>query len=1152
MRLKRVRIFGFKTFAEKTEFSLEGGFVAVVGPNGCGKSNLVDAILWGLGEGNSRNLRAQTGQDVIFSGSTAKKAVGFAEVSLLFDNEDGALPIDTPEVTITRRLNRAGEGEYFINRIACRQRDIHELLADSGLGRAGYSIVGQKEIDQALAASAEDRRAWVDEAAGVQRYRARKQDALKRLSSAKDHLSRVDDILHELDQQREPLRAEAQVAARYRAISSSLREIETGLLIQDLSRAVVELAELEQRLRSAAETARAESVRAEALDEEDKALREVVARRDRELEDLRVRLQDTLKGVERSEGSVKLSGEKLNSLDQLEETLRHQNREVTLNESEAELHQADLMLNEAEQELADAQKMIGGAGEAAQRLHGLLAAAERELQGARDASAARLKAIAENEHRRERRKEALRELEGIQKDLPQLERAVTEATAEQETLEGALERSQQRERLGVQQLRELDGEIARSSSRSRELLAERAALEGRRRGIEATLAANEGLTQGSRAVLEAARTGKLEGHFTPVGEAMQTERTYALALETALGATANDLIVDSDSDAKGAIAYLKQNRLGRATFQPLNLIRRNDVNQELRRLLTSPGIIGRASELLTCDSRFRPVFESLLGKVLVISDLDSSLRLAKTYGWSRLVTLEGEVVHASGAVTGGVQARANYGLVQRKADLKELHTQIDRLDQSLREAEIEMSKVNQLRAETETEMKLERAKLEDLVAEIRNAKQLTQTLQLELAQGRRSLAKLESELDLLVETSLSTDSPNTDELQAKRDSLIEQLASKSADANQAQQKLRDAEKRVREANTHRAACLRRLESAKASVDGREARLAGLSNEREKLRMEMKRHQEARDRQFALSRQFQAELRDVQVARDKASQSSFEKNEQAKRARETLSALASANHQSELARARAEGRRAVAEERLLEEYGIGAEEALLQAQELVVPADAAPLASRLRREIKAMGIVNLGAIEAFERLTARYEELTSQRSDIVEGIEQVLHGMRALDQLTRDRFLDTFKQVQEAYSEIFCKLFGGGEGQIILDAPDNILESGIEIEVTLPGKKKQKLELLSGGERALCASAFLFALLQTKPSPLVVLDEVDAPLDGRNVERFATLLEEFSKSTQFIVITHNPTTIERAPVWLGVTMQEAGVSTLVPARLPAAS
>lgn len=1152
MRLKRVKIFGFKTFADKTEFQIDGDLIAVVGPNGCGKSNIVDAILWGLGEGSAKQLRAATGVDVIFNGSSRRKPLGYAEVTLLFDNEDGALPVPTSEVAITRKLTRSGDSEYQINRQTCRLRDILDLLADSGLGRAGYAIVGQKEIDQALAASAEDRRAWVDEAAGVQRYRARKHESLRRLSSAKDHLTRVDDILNEIENQREPLREEAESAKRYKSAMSSLKEVESSLLMREIYDANNDVEACQQKVDQSMELAKKESDRAETLEMESRIAGEKISGLESKMDGIRGRQQGHLTALERADAEVRLSEQRLLSLNDLEQSLGEEavDAKHRIDESAAEL---DLMRQEAEIEaesLARVRAETAGAGADADALRANLTDLEKKLKAGREAESERLKLEAESRHRNERVGQVKREIKGIQTSLPDMDKAVADAETELNAKVAAAQAHKEAITAGRAQLKELSELDSQASGAVHRLTAERAALEGRRRGIESTLESHEGLVQGAKAVMDAADKGELEGEYTPVGEAIEVDKKHAVAVETALGASVNDLIVAHESDAKRAIEHLSRHRLGRATFQPIPLMRPVQVNDDLRQVLREKGVLGRASELVSCSGEHRPVVDSLLGRIVVVEDLDVALRLAKSGGWSRLVTVGGEVVHSSGAVTGGQSSRQSYGLVQRKADLADLNRTLADVEARL---EVESQAVDARRSKRQ-QAEAALGQLDVALAQadeaVREARQWHHSLAGEQKEAARSLEKLEHELAQLVKAEMkSLAAVDLASLESERDLLLKQLAARSADAEQAEARLKEAAARLRQAEERVRLVERRLANAQESESTRERRLQNLEPERKRLRTEIEKAKAEHEKAAKGKIESERELAEAQKSKQVLLERSFQISEEIRTARQNAQACGDAAHQAELGRARADAKRAGAIQRLVEEYGLTEADALEQGSGIDVPRDAQLLVSKLRRELKAMGDVNLGAIEAFERLTSRWDELTVQREDVLEGIAQVESSIRELDKMTRERFATTFEAVQAAFAEMFTKLFPGGSGALELSNPESLLESGIEIDVTLPGKKQQRLELLSGGERSLCATAFLFSLLKVKPSPLVILDEVDAPLDGRNVERFIEMLKDFVVTTQFILITHNPTTIEAAPVWIGVTMQEPGVSTLVPARMP---
>lgn len=1152
MRLKRVRIFGFKTFADRTEFDVHGGIAAVVGPNGCGKSNLVDAILWGLGEGSAKQLRAHTSQDVIFAGSSRRKAVGYAEVSLLFDNEDGALPVDSPEVTISRKLNRAGESEYRINRTQCRLRDVLELLADSGLGRAGYSIVGQKEIDQALAASPEDRRAWVDEAAGVQRYRARKIESNRRLAQAVLHLERVTDILSEIESQREPLKEEAEQAIRYKGILASLRGVESGLLIVEIAKAAKELRDLNHKLQDAQAMAAKENALAESADEESQIISAKLRDMDRAAEATRALHQDALMAIERAASAVRLGEQKLKALEDIEQNLGEESGSTAkrVEDALAELDNLRKELEADDAALKNISVESAGAGQEANRLTEALQTCEKKLVEARERHNLKLKREAEIAHAGERIKGIKRELKGIDNTIPDLEKGVADAEAAHKEIADKIAAIEEDARTVSAALQASLDQDRKDDEVKRTWLAEQSALQGRRQGLEMTIETHEGLTQGSRAVLEAVKGGLLPDRYLPVGEAISADPEYALAIETALGNSSNDLICPHGDDAKAAITLLKEHRLGRATFQPIPLMRPQARTSDLRDLLREAGVIGRASDLVECRSEHRPVIDSLLGRVLVVDLLEDALRLAKTKDWSRMVTLDGELLHSSGAVTGGQSAKQTYGLVQRKSDLAEIEKRIGELEAKIREADRRIEKRTNARQADEAKFTAFVAARKEIEGEEKEAREWLNQLRDEITSTMRSRQKLESELAQLGGKE-HEDLPDEDlgALEEARDNILKQLASKTADAESAEARLREADARVVQARLRLELGEKRLHAAMEHDKLRARKLDNLGPEKHKTQVDI----EASKRDHGSATEAHAklthDLKDQAEARETLLRTQSERQDQARKARHSAQELLESSHQAELARARADARRAASTQRLMEEYGMSEEDALAQADTTEVPKDAASLVPRLRRELRAMGDVNLGAVEAYERLTERSDELTHQKADVEQGMSEIHAGIKELDKLTRDRFITTFEAVQAAFSELFTRMFEGGEGHIGLTHPDEILDTGIDIDVTLPGKKRQRLEVLSGGERSLCATAFLFALLKVKPSPLVVLDEVDAPLDGRNVERFVQLLRDFSNTVQFIVITHNPVTIESAPVWLGVTMQEPGVSTLVPARMP---
>lgn len=1152
MKIKRIRVFGFKTFADRTEFDIDADLIAIVGPNGCGKSNVVDAILWGLGEPNARHLRAATSQDVIFNGSAKRKALGFAEVTLVFDNEDGTLPIASAEVAITRRLARSGESHFSINKRTCRLKDIYDLLADSGLGRSGYAIVGQREIDQALSASAEDRRAWLDEAAGVQRFRSKRTDALKRLAESDQHMERLTRLRDDFDTQRAPLEEEAKLAEEYVRLREALQQIETGLLAKDLLACDRAMRDAQQRIAAAQDAMARENELSERVRIESRVLGESIAELERKQDALRELRQSMLTQSERAHSAHQLAQQRLQSLSELEGNLATEQQRLDLQAKEAE-EDAQIASNELKEDEA----LLNEVREAGTASDAVLGALQRELdqleaqlQAANLSSHERTRLIEQQRAGASRLRELQEERQGIVDGSPDVREGLDEANQQVAKLDAdlILGRTELTETQAA--LQKILDQVTEIDRLSRQVLGQEAALEGRRRGLEATLETLEGLGQGAQAVMNLVRHGDLEPVYTPVAQAIDSPHDLALAIETALGGSAHDLIVPSDRDAKAAIELLKARRLGRATFQPLNLVRPLR-NGDARVHLGKPGVIGLANELVETPEQCRPVIDSLLGRTLLIETLDHALALAKTTGWSKVVTLEGEVVHGAGAVSGGKSNRQGSGLVQRKADLRQLEDELDALKQLVQQHEQKKQTLTIEAEDLRKKLPTHEAAIAALQTELHDAQSWARKLEDEFHSTEREAQRIDREIEKC-QAILSVVIPEeveVNQIQERRDALLAEVAKHGHAAQLGLERIRELQTRIDRTQKRLQEAQKRIEETKSRHERRDQRHATIDQDRAALQASLAEHEEARQKADAEAQSYATELEGVAARRTGALQRSLELSEQLRKHDETIRALQESLRNAEIERARAESKRANAAQRLIEEYGLEPDIALEEFGGLEIPEDAQSVVSKLKRDLKALGHPNLGAIEAFARLTERWTELVVQLEDLESSRKEIDASIAELDHLTRDRFLDAFQAVNEQFGKRFQQLFGGGEANLSLTDALNPLTSGVEIELVIPGKKKQRLELLSGGERSLCGCAFLFALLSVKPSPLVVLDEVDAPLDGRNVERYIEVLKSFRGITQFMVITHNPVTIEAAPVWFGVTMREPGVTTVLPYTAP---
>ncbi|MDQ2986299.1 MAG: chromosome segregation protein SMC [Armatimonadota bacterium] len=1154
MRLKSIRIFGFKSFADKVDIDVDDNLVAVVGPNGCGKSNIVDAIQWALGEASGKNLRTGQSTDVIFNGSGQRKPLGYAEVSLVFDNEDKALPVNTTEVIVTRRLDRKGESAYAINRQSCRLKDVYELFADTGLGRTGYAIVSQKDIAATLDAPPQERRVWIDEAAGVQRYRSRKTDALKRLDSAVTHLTRVNDVLAEIERQREPLREQAEAARLYRQHLASLREVESGLLLQEAAALAVDIGRLEAeivRKRTDSEGLRRESAMAETRSD---SIEAEIASVEAVLEAVRAKQQAASTEAERAASRVAVAENRLRSLDQLE---LFGGREET--EARARIERAKEALADARKQVDEEARaiqellaLIGGSADEAKETNRLLRDAEEQLAKARAGELAYIEAEAKRKQSEERRDAVRKELEGARKALPDLLTAFAEAEQALGVASSDLEKSKVGAGDVSKQRQTLSDEIRALEADRRERMAARASLQGRIEGLRASIESHEGLASGPKAVLSASDAGELSGDFVPVASVISVPGDIAHAIEAALGAAAGDLITSHSKHAKAAIEHLKSKQLGRATFLAADLVNPRPRSTKLAGLAARNGILGVAADLVSCSEEHRAAIELLLGGVLVAETIDAATALGREHGFRKIATLEGELVFSGGAVTGGRSAHQGSGPIRLATRHREAEEELATVDVEVAVLDRESKALTEKAAEADQRATEARAESEAAAEAVVEATRWLTAIREEKLSTERAVLRLEQELasiEAIATPEGEGGSSKVDEMEAERNRLLGVAAAKSSDVEQAKRAVSDASEREAAAKARLRLAESELASAVEADQNRRNRLGSVADDRTEQQAALAEAKvdeaAARERVAALV----GEVDQQQTRRGELRASVQNLHEETRKWSETIRTLEDAAYRDDISRARAETKRAGSLSRLLEEYSVDESDAIRQAPLVEIPPEAAKVASRIRREIKELGEVNIGAIEAFESLSERWDTLTRERADVLDSKSELDRAVGELDRLTRGAFADCFEKVNAAFQETFEELLGGGEASLELTDPHNMLETGVDVNIRVPGKKTQRLELLSGGERALAACAFLFALLKVKPSPLCVLDELDAPLDGRNVERYVDLLKLRAREAQFIVITHNPTTIEAAPTWFGVTMTEPGVSTVIPYRVP---
>jgi len=1180
MYLKRIELSGFKSFADRTELEFGQGITAVVGPNGSGKSNISDAIRWVLGEQSAKSLRGGKMEDIIFAGSDGRKPVNVAEVSLTLDNGDQELPLDYSEVTVTRRVHRSGESEYFINKQACRLKDITELFMDTGIGKEAYSIIGQGRIEEILSTKSEDRRGIFEEASGIVKYKTRKKEAQKKLEETEHNLLRIRDLIAELEDSLEPLRLQSEKAQEYKRLKEELKQGEVALYVHQISRLY--------------ETWQKENERRNELEARRDELRAVLSVHDAELEKLRLdvrKIEDEMEELQRE--LLRLS-EETEKCEGHGEVLKE--RERHLQQNRARLEQAIAALEERRRnEAADVEALKGQVREAAERVRALEAALAEEESRMTEVSARsaadeeeRLKGdllellnrIAQ--HRNEmryveqqaeaaaRRAAKLDEESGhLQAERQRLAEEAATLAAERDRIAQALEKARNEAVRAAERIRHSQEALSELEALRRKWQQRLDAVVSRRDTLQEMKDDYDGFAHGVRAVLKA--KGKtLHGVHGAVAELVTVPAKYEIAIETAMGGALQHIVVDDEARAREAIAYLKQRQQGRATFLPLDVIRGRSIPEsERRQMEAEAGFVGVAVDLVEFAPRYREIMHSLLGAVVVAETLEKANRIAARGQYRyRVVTLDGDVVNPGGSMTGGSLQKKTSSLLGRQRQIDELGKEIEaargqleaaaaQADEQKRLIQAETERLESLRAEGERLRLEEQQTLSALSVNesaVRALDEQEAVVRAERADAEQELAQMSARKEEITAAlaQLAADETNVREsirqaeesrkaLESEKDRLHEELTRRKVEAASAASELQALQDRLRRAESG-------LDLLTQEWQAQQDQLRQVIEELETNRKESVLQVELMN-SLRLQKQQCAETLEIKRA-ERADRLRHIEAEESK-TKEERDQLRETEEQLRAAEVRV-NRLDVELEGLLrklgEEYELSFE---LAKERYPEPEDVLGTEQRVRdlkRRIAALGEVNLGAIEEYRRISERYEFLSRQRDDLSEAkktLDQVIEDMNA--EMSR-RFTSTFAEIRKHFTLVFSRLFGGGRADLTLTEPDQPLESGIDIAAQPPGKKLQNLSLLSGGERALTAIALLFAILHVKPVPFCVLDEVEAALDEANVTRFAEYLREFSQTTQFIVVTHRKGTMEEADVLYGVTMEEGGVSKLVSVRL----
>ena len=1172
MVFKELEIQGFKSFPDKVKITFDAGVTGVVGPNGSGKSNLSDAVRWVLGETSSRQLRAAGKmEDVIFGGTRRRSAMGFASVRLTLDNTGHTLDVDADEVTIGRKYYRSGDSEYTINGQVCRLRDVYELLLDTGIGRDGYSVIGQGRIAEIVAAKSSERREIFEEACGIAKYRYRKTEAERRLAAAGENLERLRDILGELESRVGPLERESAKAQKFLELSEQRKTLEVTLWTDSVHRA---RDTVRQQVRDY-ETAQADYER---FDGEAKAA-------EQEAEEIRMQAQQLTIAVERLNGDIRSITEQISGSDSRIAVLEN---DILRNEESIASLRSEIEAGEQDGAEADA---------ALQRHRAVAAKMEAEgekLAAEIDALNAELTKLADASNASGARKDTLRaEItdltakrteaqvaqaaaeaaeETARQRLPALEQAVQEGTDQWETARQDLtdtiryremltenEKQLANVRSGLElklknRKAALDEADTAEQRLGRELDAARQRLSVLRE-LEKNM---DGYQNSVKAVMRAAGARRLRGIIGPVSAILKVEPGCEVAVETALGAALQNIVVENEAAAKAAIALLRSDNAGRATFLPLDTVQPGVFRGRLS------GTARLASSLVQADARYDNIVSNLLGRIIVVEDINEASRVARDNGFrSRVVTMDGQVINAGGSFTGGSVQRSA-GLFTRKQEMEELRIRAAKLQKDCLAAQEKTDQckeqVDALQAEltaTASEQitaandrvraEAEQKRLEAAAAQLetaRNARrQEIDTLQAALADSRakaEDAAKLQAELTAKIDrrtAEMSRIAEGDDSFLTRQNALAQDLSAKrleqvtrQKDAELAYSQIAALEQRARDAAARRASLEESVAALAARSDACRAEIADIRQTRA-------------DSQTTIA-QKEAEIREAtqkRLARQQAETETLARARTAADSREEMS-REMARLAERKAAAESEYDQTVA--KLWDEYQLS----VSQAEALCVEFDSLPAlraqVADLRGKIRALGSVNVSAIEEYKEVKARYDALVTQVTDVEESRNELSRMISKLSAQMREIFTDSFRAINENFGRVFAELFGGGEASLMLEDESDVLSSGIGIRVAPPGKVIKNLEALSGGEQALVAISIYFAILAVNPAPFCILDEIEAALDDANVVRFAQYLRRVSDKTQFIVITHRRGTMEAANVLYGVTMQEDGVSKLL--------
>ncbi len=1182
MYLKSIELQGFKSFADKTVLEFKPGITTVIGPNGSGKSNISDAIRWVLGEQSMKSLRGAKSEDVIFAGTQNRKSLGFAEVSMVINNEDSSLPIEYSEVTVTRRLYRTGESGYYINKNACRLKDVLELFMDTGIGKDGYSIIGQGKIDEILSNKSEDRRHIFEEAAGIVKYRTRREESEKKLEQTKINLIRINDILSEIEANLEPLQKQAEKAKRFLDLREELKNIEIGLFIykidtykekleklkndkeifedqqNDEDEKLSNLQNLREQLKSEIDNITEEIERMQNLGFESKTKIEQITSN---INVSKERISNNLQNKARLESEITESEQTIHNLEEEKESKESkkeslvQNKEKfenELKEKQVELDTLTKKLSSKELEIENKKKTVELLTEEKYEYQNQITVEdtnyenniERKKQEEKD-----LRQVISNlDQKRDEKNEMLKHFNQVQKEKEDKQSALEKIKKQKEELE---RKTKDYEAI----IASLTDERRMKQTRYNFLLETEREKEGYNKSVKDLLIACENnveLKKGINGVL---------------ANIISTDSKYELAIEMALGASIQNIVTETEQDAKKMIEYLRKNNLGRATFLPIASVRGKKLDRIVNKNL---GVIGVASELVRANKKYEGIVENLLGRTVITEDMESAIKLARDNKYSfKIVTLDGDVINPSGAMSGGSNAKKTVNILGRGAEIKRLEKNIKDIDEKI------SSKVQ----EKETFLK----ENQEIITKIDIATNEMQQAEIVYAQEKEKLNSIEAEITRLEENKqkvqdtvkrLETDMQNNIAKKADIEKKIQEINKKVEELSSEIQKFselnKDDQKYIDNLNldiTNLKISVSSFDESSMSIEEMVERIKqdientkkGIENKKLQIEEGIKQNEELNKTIQELEKSIEkikqevenssTKSDDLRKSRAEKSEKLAEKENEITNQFETIQNIKEQLVKVQLKITSGEQDITDTVNELWNEYEVTPN----NVQDYKKPENIQETQKRvneLHKQIKDLGDVNISSIEEYKKTKERYETMGEQRLDLENTMAKLRDIITEMTTTMKKQFKEKFELINKNFNEVFIELFGGGKAELVLEDPENILECGIDIKAQPTGKKLQNMMLLSGGEKALTAIAILFAILKINPAPFCILDEIEAALDDVNVYRFADFLKKFSKKTQFLVITHRKGTMEAANTVYGITMEENGISKLLSIDLKA--